>query len=244
MWKNIKSNIKSKIIVPLWRFLCLDLRHMKMSQLYLPNRRYSNIPKGLSYLPTLDPELSDTLDSYSRFSYLKFPPVEFSQRDALILLKELKRLGKNCRTILEIGVSRFNSTSSTKVIIDNKLQKTIYLGIDILDKSSVSNPSNNVYTIKKDSKNIGTVMNYLIEKGHSTIDLLIIDGDHSVEMAINDWKYTQYLSEHGVVIIHDTSVHPGPVVLYDAIDKNQFSKQRYFLTLIDDWGISVARKRK
>jgi len=44
-----------------------------------------------------------------------------------------------------------------------------------------------------------------------TIDFLFIDGWHSVNQRLADWRYVERLSPGGVVVMHDTNVHPGPV---------------------------------
>ena len=98
--------------------------------------------------------------------------------------------------------------------------------------------------MQENSRNINRVIGRLKTLGVMEIDMLMIDGNHSVEMALNDWKYMKHLSKHGVVVIHDTSVHPGSSVLFDAIDKGMFNKRKYFSQLVDDWGIGVARKIK
>jgi predicted O-methyltransferase YrrM len=87
-------------------------------------------------------------------------------------------------------------------------------------------------------------MSKVFELGHNEIDVLFIDGDHSVNQVVKEWAgYVPYLSNNGVVIFHDTTVHPGPAVVYDAIDEAYFDKRRYFADRIDDWGVAVARRR-
>lgn len=243
MLRNIRGNFRNKLISPLLRFLFEKILRKNLGNLYFPHIVFGKKIFGLSYVPTLEPEFSDQVDSHYLFGLLKSVPVEFSKKDAQVLKGELKRMGTKCKCILEIGVSRNFDTSSTKIIIDNKLSKTIYLGIDITKKSQIENFGNLIYTMKVDSRNISEVMSRLRRLGCKEIDLLVIDGFHSVEMAIIDWDYSRYLSKNGVVVIHDTSVHPGPAVLYEAIDRRVFTKQRYFVQLPNDWGISVVRKK-
>ena len=76
--------------------------------------------------------------------------------------------------------------------------------------------------------------------GVGVIDLLFIDGWHSVNQCANDWHYTDMLSDNGVVILHDTNSHPGCVALFDAVDENQYAKERHCLEA--DYGIAVFRK--
>ena len=75
--------------------------------------------------------------------------------------------------------------------------------------------------------------------GVSELDLIMIDGWHSVNMCINDWQYTEKLSATGVVVLHDINFHPGPVVLFDAIADNLFEKEKFGVGEAD-WGIATA----
>jgi hypothetical protein len=59
---------------------------------------------------------------------------------------------------------------------------------------------------------------------------------------VADWKYVERLSSQGVVVMHDTNVHPGPVVVFEAIDEKIFEKVKY-CTDGPDWGISVVKRR-
>lgn len=50
------------------------------------------------------------------------------------------------------------------------------------------------------------------------IQLLFIDGDHSYEAARQDWDdWTPYLAAGGMVAIHDTIKHPGPMQLVEEV---------------------------
>lgn len=51
------------------------------------------------------------------------------------------------------------------------------------------------------------------------IDLLHIDGFHTYEAVRNDWqRWHKHVSEHGVVMFHDTESHPGVRQLFNEID--------------------------
>lgn len=243
MWKNIRSNFRNRLFSPLLRFFFDKILGKNLDNLYFPHIVFGKKIYGLYYVPTLEPEISDQIDYYPLFGLLKSVPVEFSKRDAQVLKRELRRMGRRCRCVLEIGVSRDIDTSSTGVIFENKLKETIYLGVDLLDKKYLDNLSNNIYTLKINSRRKRSIMNKLRNLGLYEIDLLIIDGSHSVQMILNDWSFSRFLSKHGTVVIHDTSVHPGPVVLYDAVDQRFFSKKKYFEHLADDWGLGIVCKR-
>ena len=134
------------------------------------------------------------------YSY-EFPiPEEFSQknRDVLKFLIDWFKP----KTFVEIGVSRNKDKSSTKVILDN-LKDGIYLGIDIEDKSHLN--SDRIHTIKCNSLNHKLVYDKMDEVGISSIDLLLIDGWHSINQVLSDWEYSSRLSKSGVVCFHDTT---------------------------------------
>lgn len=52
-----------------------------------------------------------------------------------------------CKNILEIGVDHTNTISSTSLIFKNKNKETLYLGVDIDDKSYLNDENNNVHTL-------------------------------------------------------------------------------------------------
>ena len=109
---------------------------------------------------------------------------EFSFDNVRVLLEQLKLLKSKKKkiVIVEIGVHRnLYDTSSTSCVLANKRADDIYLGIDIEDKSFLNNPERNVHTIKTSSHNYTEVLQKLqVEIGAAEIDLLIIDGYHSI----------------------------------------------------------------
>lgn len=171
---------------------------------------------------------------------------EFSIDNVNVLLEHLQILKnkKDKIVIVEIGVHRnLYDTSSTSCVLGNKRAEDIYLGIDIEDKSFLNNPERNVHTIKTSSQNYIEVLQKLqIEIGAPEIDLLIIDGYHSINAAYGDWYYAKYLSSEGIVVIHDTNAHPGPYFLLQSIDTAMFEVKKY-LHDVRDWGIGVAIKK-
>lgn len=143
--------------------------------------------------------------------------------------------------IMEIGVSR-NTRSFTDALLNNKPDTIPYLGVDIDWKTHLDNKDKNIYTIKADSKDQDRIRAYAKEIGLSQISILFIDGWHSLNMVINDWKYSDLLSDNGIVIFHDTNYHP-PVVFVEYIDSNMYDVIKY-CTEEDDYGLAIAYRKK
>ena len=145
------------------------------------------------------------------------------------VIKLNSRIKDDKKVIMEIGVDVVQPKethgllpSFSKTMIDAKNDDVIYIGVDLKDRKKICSRAPNVYTLVANSHSQDVVRNYLLEHGVTTIDILLIDGYHSVNTTINDWSYAELLDKEGVVLIHDTW-HPGPRLLIDAIDKSLFS---------------------
>jgi hypothetical protein len=114
--------------------------------------------------------------------------------------------------------------------------------VDIEDKSHLTDAHARIYTLKMDSAERNRVFALMDELQLEHIDFLFIDGWHSVNQCLNDWQYVERLSPEGIVVMHDTNVHPGPVAVFEAIDEAIFQKVKH-CTEGPDWGISVIRRR-
>ena len=189
---------------------------------------------GLKYKPQLR---NGNDEDWAYFT--KHASKEVSDRNFNIV----RDICKNYMThgIIEIGVSRNQEGSFTYAMLQNKPDDLKYLGIDIEDKSYLNNVEKNIFTIKENSFNQSEVRSYLDKIGMDKISILFIDGWHSVNACINDWLYSDLLSDNGIVIFHDTNSHPGPRVFIECIDRNQYKVERYFIDE-DDYGIGIAYK--
>lgn len=143
--------------------------------------------------------------------------------------------------VLEIGVSRNGPGSFTQALLLNKPDNIPYLGIDLDDKTYLDDPSKKIFTIRENSFNQESIRSYIKEIGIKKISILFIDGWHSLNAVINDWKYVDLLSKDGIVIFHDTNYHPGPSVFMDAIDNTKFKVEKHFAGQ-DDYGVAIAYK--
>lgn len=162
---------------------------------------------------------------------------EVSDRDYNLV----KDIAKNYMThgVMEIGVSRNGPGSFTYAMLVNKPDNIPYLGVDLDDKSYLNDVTKNIYTIRENSFNQDTIRDYITKIGIEKISVLFIDGWHSLNAVINDWKYADLLSDNGIVIFHDTNYHPGPLVFLDYIDKTKFRVEKYFQGE-DDYGVGIA----
>jgi hypothetical protein len=202
---------------------------------------------GLKYIPTIEPEYSDSeqrmftrtkdgfdlplciksnISSYTSLIH-NGPSVRKSHTDMIS-----GAIASSTKTVLEIGINVYKPPllSTTRAIISNKEDDCVYLGIDVND----------------DSSRRADVRAKMLELNMTTIDLLIIDGDHSIDLTLNDWCFAEFLSPNGVVIIHDTNVHIGPRSVFDAIDEMSFSKKLIGSKMksgkFPNYGMGLARR--
>jgi len=172
---------------------------------------------------------------------------EFSKNNKKILDNVIQELKKDqFKYVLEIGIARSKEYSSTYHLLEQKDESTIYVGIDISEMcigflKQWNFP--NTYTINTYSSNHQEVFNRLEALNIKELDLLIIDGWHSINQCYEDFKYAKLLRKGGYVLMHDTNYHPGPKILIESIDSNIFKTKKYFEGEID-WGVGTAKKLK
>jgi predicted O-methyltransferase YrrM len=164
--------------------------------------------------------------------------VEFSDCNRASLLEHFLKVRDHCTSILEIGVCRNGSDSSTHVFLENKLNTTHYFGVDIEDKTFLDNADQNIHTIKTSSSNIEEIWTAMQDKGVTKIDFLFIDGWHTINQVKRDWEFTKFLSVNGIVGFHDTSCHPGPKRFLEALDTEKWNVIPN--TCPADWGIGFV----
>jgi hypothetical protein len=197
---------------------------------------------GLKFFPNLEPHCSNDQDSPNWGWHA--PTQEVTDCNCIIVADVMQKMGINSiSAIMEIGVARPNKNTITQVLLDSKLSHCTYLGVDMDDKSFLDDDVANIHTIRCSSHDKVRVRGKLRNLGIKKLDLLIIDGWHSVNSCINDWGYTDIVSDHGAVILHDTNAHPGCVALYHAVDDEIFTKERS-CTDYNDHGIAVFWRKK
>lgn len=175
-------------------------------------------------MPQWEKDLLNSIKTNSPLDYLdsctKNCPIEISERNRSALLEYFLKIKEHCSSILEIGVHRNGVASFTSLLLENKNKNTIYFGVDIADKSYLDNKSENVYTVRKNSADLEKIMEYAFSLGISKFDFIMIDGNHSIDHILKDWEYTKYLSDIGIVAIHDTAYHYGPNKLINNLNPN------------------------
>ena len=152
------------------------------------------------------------------------------------VLTDLIKSKPHASLFVEIGTASNYITSSTETIINNKTQNSLFYTIDIDERVlPVAGLYGNIFIIQSDST--GDRVKELLQD--KRIDILFIDGDHSIDRVFAEYEfYLPYMKDDGIIVLHDTTMHPGPLLLMEAIDPNVF-KTEFFCS--DDYGIGVIR---
>ncbi len=205
-----------------------------------------NLPFGLKFVPTAEPRFRDSDSLFDTSLLTRYASIERDNTERVLQkLRELAAAVPAGFGILEIGVAlNAPERSITYSIIDGKQGSVVYLGVDIQDKTHVNDASKNVFTLQCDSGNHTVIRNWLKSHGVEALGLLVIDGHHSVTMAVNDWSYCDKVAIGGKVAIHDTNAWLGPMALVTAIDEDFFDTEILFREFADDNGLTVCTRRK
>ena len=169
-------------------------------------------------------------------------PTEFSDCNKSQLIKHFKKVAPHAKAILEIGVHRNGGDSSTWCFLNYKNKETFYFGIDIVDKSFLNDEENNIYTLQENSSNTEKIMNFVKSTGVEKFDFIFIDGYHSINQVLDDWKFTEYLAEGGIVGFHDTNMHTGSMLFVDHLNPAKYNIEKCCKTWMLDWGISFVSR--
>lgn len=186
----------------------------------------------------------DDTDSPERFPFLgKWDGREFSVCNDEVLRGAV--LNHWPGVIVEIGVARLETSryenTSTSTILSMKSPDAVYIGIDIGDRSFIQSYAPNAYTIQADSTDTSTCLAAMKKHGIKHIDLLMIDGWHSINTVIQEFAYTDLIPVGGVVVLHDVNLHPGPKNAVEFARPDKWKVEKY---CPDDWGIAVLTKLK
>lgn len=224
--------------------------------------KYENVVKnpgsevlGLKYIPSLEPVFSDKADHIPEIisDLVTVSPGngngQFSYSNGSVMKAVLKALGEDCKMIVEVGVSTAwtYANSSTFTLLENKPYPARYIGIDLNcdDQRKVFETyKNNVRLLAKDSGlAFADVEAEVLGMGEGGgIDLLHIDGDHSIFYFLQDWQFVKLVKKGGYILTHDTNNHPGPYYFFDAVDETKFEKVRHNWGDDCDCGLAVYKK--
>lgn len=199
---------------------------------------------GLRYLPSLEPGMSDIVDRHFDHTQIKPPGGMFSDRNEAALRAAMASVG-DLRAIVEIGCWAPNTRrhSSTDCLCNHKPECCWYCGIDIRDDGRREHILRKAKTIflEEDSADIKRIRGMMLGVINN-IDILFIDGLHSVAQVIADWSYAEYVRPGGLVIMHDVNYHPGPRLVFDAVDPDVFDKASV-CPQADDFGLGILRRK-
>lgn len=165
---------------------------------------------------------------------------EFSSCNREVLIEKFLKIKEQSRAILEIGVCRNAEKSSTYCFLDNKLNETAYVGIDLQDKSFLNNAEKRIHTICGNSSDVDQHIKTMESWGITELDFIFIDGWHSINQVLTDWEYTKILSPRGIVAFHDTNEHPGPHMFIRNLNTDVWEIELHCPT---DWGIGFAWRK-
>lgn len=174
----------------------------------------------------------------------QFPPIHFTDLDRNSLNGTLAQLVAP-KLIVEIGVDRSESfnKSSTGCILNWKPSTCTYIGIDINNKAYLTDTKNRIYTLQNDSKEHDKLYTKMAELALEQIDLMFVDGWHSVNQVLAEWKYWERMIPEGVMTFHDINYHPGPIAVLEAADPTIFDVTYYGRNEPLDWGVGVVKRK-
>ena len=195
--------------------------------------------QGLKYFPDLEPEVNNDQDA-PPFGWTGQQEISDCNRESV--KNAVEHLGDTLRAAMEIGVDRSNERSMSRIIMEGRPKGSFYLGVDLNDKSYLNNAEENTWTLQCNSHDQLRIREFLASKGVNQLDLLFIDGWHSVNTCVNDWRYTDMIRPGGLVLLHDSNSHPGCAALFDAVDENQYEKIRC-CTDPTDFGIAAFKRK-
>ena len=166
-------------------------------------------------------------------------PEEVTDCNRFALLQQFIKVRDNAKAILEIGIGRNAEKSFAYTFFNNKKKDTVYIGLDIDDRSFMNDSENNIFTICDDSSKYEENLKRFNELGVEKFDFIFIDGWHSINQVLRDWEYTNLLAEGGIVGFHDTSCHPGPHNFINNLNEDKWIIHKNMCP--NDWGIGFAQ---
>ena len=195
--------------------------------------------KGLKGLPTFKNTSWNSLDQIFE---LPFNWVikglsgngQFTENNGKKIIEILKNK-LDTKVIVEIGTTSVYEGSSTQAFVVNKNNDTKFYSIDIAagDPGVDHAKYKNITFLR--SKSVDQLVKDVLNE--QLIDILFIDGDHSLKVVFEEYAfYLPMMKKNGVIILHDTTMHPGPFLFMEAINENIFKKEILFE---EDYGLGI-----
>jgi len=201
------------------------------------NTRADDLCCGINHYLNLWPEASE-VDSVKNL----YSGEEITENNRQSLQEQFLKVRDKCKAILEIGIGRNGNKSFGHVFFSKKKDETVYVGLDIEDRSWLCDCGENIYTIQGNSSDYDQIVEIIKNQFNiEQFDFIFIDGLHSINQVLKDWEYTNLLSENGIVGFHDTSHHIGPFLFIRNLDKEKWDVIEN--TCPDDYGIGFATKK-
>ncbi len=200
----------------------------------------------LFYIPKFINQAYNDLDGFQEYDHyvmqldgklsLYSGPIDFTTDNQNILKSILEN--NNFYHIVEIGIAR-DLQSSTDIILKNR-KNAQYIGIDIRDGSFIKDENAGIFTLQGKSLD-PNIIEQTRQICNNSIDLLIIDGDHSINTVVSEIiNYGSMVRPGGYIVMHDISHHPGPREVFKAINTQRFEKFAYCQ---HDYGLGVLRRK-
>jgi hypothetical protein len=187
--------------------------------------------------------LKDSFYSETEQSHNQVPK-EVSDMNLAKLEEFFKLAVSDGGLIMEIGVWRNPDAefkTSTQLFLDLKTKNTQYVGIDIEPRPHVLTYTDNTFMLQVDSAETKLIQKIVQEQLRKPIDLLFIDGLHSVDQVKKELALIPLVKKGGVIGFHDISFHAGPNLWMDAFDPEKFDIYKFRAD--DDWGIGFLVKK-
>jgi predicted O-methyltransferase YrrM len=182
-------------------------------------------------------------EAFQTHPYLsEFPWIEMSENNRAAIKEQFLKVKDHAQCILEIGVVQHTIEHSSYIVFsENKNPDTVYIGLDVNNKSHLHDPTKNVHQLQCNSSDIEQNMEKIRALGVTEFDFIFIDGNHCVAQVLKDWEYTEFLAPHGIVGFHDVSTHPGPTKFIKALNKDKWEVLENVCP--KDWGVGFCWKK-
>ena len=205
----------------------------------------------IKFLNATGAPINPTPGSIGTCTYMIIPGGQFTSDNKQVLIQSLDEISRDQKIIFEIGTSERGG--STHELLAKKSDSDHLISLDLrptmkekggIPKGPPEFKEGTFHQLRMRSSNSEKVKDKIQEitgDRNRKIDLIFIDGDHSVETVFMEWSlYEPMLADDGVLLLHDTTFHPGPYLLVEAINKKMFSVEVFCEG--QDYGIAKIKR--